>query len=134
MDNLRFVNIDKNAFDIIINNKNHCIGVVEGRGDDVDFITLERFNNFFIIKSLDIDIEHIFDNQYLPIDLNSGDYVVLTQEGGYDWLDDIDRRTTLLIDDAHHFQGGPDSPRVSFYEYSVLTPDYFFYEGADNGK
>jgi hypothetical protein len=135
MSNVHVVNIGKNTFDIIVNNKNHCIGVVDGRGEDVDLITLERFSNFFIIKS--VGIENIFDNQYLSTHFKRGDYVVLSQEGGYDWLDDIERRTTVLIEEVHHFQSGLDTPSeisISFYEYTLMPPSFFHYEGDSNGQ
>ncbi|CDG96502.1 hypothetical protein XBP1_2110001 [Xenorhabdus bovienii str. puntauvense] len=37
----------------------------------------------------------------------------------------------------HHFQNDLNlynEINISFYEYSLLDPSYFCYEGADNGK
>ncbi|OTA17211.1 hypothetical protein Xbed_03365 [Xenorhabdus beddingii] len=53
---------------------------------------------------------------------------------GYDWPDDIEHRITVIIDEVHHSQVGLDTLceiNLSFYEYSLLAPEYFFYEGAN---
>ncbi|QTL38512.1 hypothetical protein HGO23_11395 [Xenorhabdus budapestensis] len=135
MANIHFVNLNETDFTTIKNNKNHCIGVLDSCCEEIDVETLDRLNQCFIVRC--VGIENIFDIQNLPTNCKKGDYVVLSQEGGYGWLDDIEHRITVIIDEVHHFQSGLDSLceiNISFYEYSLLTPEYFFYEGADNGK
>ncbi|CCW29795.1 hypothetical protein XNC3_1640034 [Xenorhabdus nematophila F1] len=132
MANIHFVNLNETDFSTIKNNKNRCIGVLDSCCEEMDVATLDRLNQLFVVKC--VGIESIFDNQNLPTSYKKGDYVVLSQEGGYDWLDDIERRITVIIEEVHHFQSGLDSigeMNISFYEYSLLTPEHFFYEGAN---
>ncbi|CDH24943.1 hypothetical protein [Xenorhabdus bovienii] len=135
MGKIHFVNIDKIGFDVIKDNKNHCIGVDTGCDSSFDLKDLERMSQFFIIKN--VGIENIFSNQALPTSAHEGDFILLSLAGENDQLDNTSPRITIRINGVHHFQGRLDSLRevnFSFYEYSLLTPEYFCYEGADNGK
>ncbi|CDH02831.1 hypothetical protein [Xenorhabdus bovienii] len=132
MASIHFVNLDETDFSTIKNNKNRCIGVLNSCCEDVNVETLDRLNQCFIVRC--VGVENIFDNQNLPTNCKKGDYVVLSQEGGYDWLDDIEHRITVLIDEVYYLRNGldnPDETNISFYEYSLLTPEHFFYEGAN---
>ncbi|MBD2809873.1 hypothetical protein ID853_03000 [Xenorhabdus sp. Vera] len=82
-------------------------------------------------------IENIFDNQALPTNARNGDFILLSQVGEEGLVDDGSQRITIKINEVHHFQNGLDSPHeinISFYEYTLLHPSYFFYEGAGNGQ
>lgn len=132
MANIHFVNLDDADFFTIRNNKNRCIGVLNNGCEEACVEILDRVNQCFIVKS--VGIENIFDNQNLSTEFKKGDYVVLSLEGGYDWLDDIEQRITVLIDEVYYLRDKLDNPsevNISFYEYSLLTPEHFFYEGAN---
>ncbi|CDG18562.1 hypothetical protein [Xenorhabdus doucetiae] len=138
MANLHFVNLDEKSFSIIINNQYDCIGVINGNGNDFNLEALEKFRNSFVSESLCVEsffgIESFFDNQHFPTRFKKGDYVVLSREDGWDWLDDIGCRITVLIDDVHHFHSRintSDEINVLVYAYSLLTPEHFF-DSADH--
>ncbi|MEQ1974993.1 hypothetical protein [Xenorhabdus sp. SGI240] len=136
MSNLYYVNINKEMFDSIKNNKNRCIGVVGNSIDDTGFAFPDYFGDSFFIRS--IGVENIFNNKLLYGRFKCGDYVVLTQKGASDFLlDDIGYRTTILISEVVYSRGrfnAPDESSICFYEYDLLTPDYFFNEGDNNGQ
>ncbi|WP_237387275.1 hypothetical protein [Xenorhabdus sp. Sc-CR9] len=135
MAGIHFVELDGIDFSTIKNNKNHFIGVLDSCSEEIDVETLDRLNQFFIVRC--VGIENIFDNQALPTNARNGDLILLSQVGEEGLVDEGSQRITIKINEVHHFQNGLDSLceiNISFYEYTLLHPSYFFYEGADNGK
>ncbi|CDL83856.1 hypothetical protein [Xenorhabdus szentirmaii] len=135
MGQIHFVNIDKIGFDIIKDNKNHCIGVDTGCDKRIDLNDAERISQFFIIKS--VGIENIFSQKTLPTSTSKGDFILFSLVGENDRVDNTFPRITIRINEIHHFHSSLDSLleiNFSFYEYSLLAPEYFCYEGAGNGK
>ncbi|WP_036770738.1 hypothetical protein [Photorhabdus australis] len=126
MANVHFVNLNALHFSFIVNNKNHCIGVLSNCFEKVDVETLGKLSQCFIVRC--VGIENIFDNQNLPTHCKKGDRVVFSMKEEYVWPDEIPYRIVVTIDEVYHFQNGMDNshePGISFYEYSLLKAGHF---------
>ncbi|MDE9487235.1 hypothetical protein [Xenorhabdus bovienii] len=135
MAKLHLVVVDEKEFNVIKNNKNKCIGVAATGEEGFSKGDLERIQDFFIIKC--VGIENIFCDQNLPTSACKGSFILLCLAGENGGYDVTSQRVTIRINEVHHFQNDLNlynEINISFYEYSLLTPAYFFNEGAGNGQ
>ncbi|MDE9455754.1 hypothetical protein [Xenorhabdus bovienii] len=133
MNFLRRVSVTEQEFNIIKNNQ--LVGVVNTLEEGMTEEQLEKIAQFYLFKH--INFECFFDDTALPATTLPGDLIRITMMDHEGLIDKSSPRITIQVDEVHHVinrMSAPNEICINFYEYSLLTPAYFFNEGADNGQ
>ncbi|MEQ1965817.1 hypothetical protein ABLA30_01895 [Xenorhabdus nematophila] len=133
MNYLRRVSFTEREFNIIKNNQ--FVGVVNTLEEGMTEKQLKKIAQFYLFDH--INLECFFDDIALPATTLPGDLILITMMDEEGLIDKSSPRITIQVDEVHHFinrMSAPNEICINFYEYSLLDPSYFCYEGADNGQ
>ncbi|MEQ1967600.1 hypothetical protein ABLA30_11335 [Xenorhabdus nematophila] len=130
MNFLRRVSVTEQEFNIIKSNR--ILGVAGTQEEGLTDERLETVSQFFIFKH--INIECLFDDLGFPMTVCPGDLILITMMDECGLIDKTSPRITIQIDEVYYFINRMSTSNeigISFYEYSLLTPAYFFNEGTE---
>ncbi|WMV73638.1 hypothetical protein QL112_006370 [Xenorhabdus griffiniae] len=130
MNFFRRVFVTEQEFNIIKNNR--VVGVANTFEEGLTAKQLEVASQFFIFKH--INLECLFDDTALPVTVLPGELILITMMDEEGLSDKSSPRITIQVEDVYHFINRMSSPNeicINFYEYSLLTPAYFFNESTE---